>query len=451
MLTRRRFIQRSALAAGSLLAAPYILPSGRAFAKTGQQLADHVVLVLFAGGVRQQEAVLQRYLADSQGERQEGNIMYNLLNGAAPDDKIVYGTSSTGSLPIPRILNRSLQSEGTLFREMRFSGAATGHYVGLSAALSGFYGTTQGLRERPLMPTIFEYLRRFGGASASDVWFVGNGLTGSVPLLNHSGHRDFGARYGANMIVPGITFGRQGLEHLKGGRIFHPDEELPAVLQMREFLNLRFGGPASASNGPLDSLGNTEEEKLRIKEFFEQTFSRLENGSIAMPPVADNDDLRAVGFALEVMRYFKPKLTVVNMSSVDTCHNDFTGYLKSLHRADHGVGYLWNYIQNEIPEMSGRTALLVVPEHGRNLQPNNILDDNNWKAFDHDSDANSRRIFGMMAGPNIPANLSLGSEEMPLGDAADIVLTLADLLGIKPEVQSAGLVANVGRSWLDRL
>ena len=115
------------------------------------------------------------------------------------------------------------------------------------------------------------------------------------------------------------------------------------------------------------------------------------------------------------------------------------------------MGYLWNYIQNEIPEMSGRTALLVVPEHGRNLQPNNILDDNNWKAFDHDSDANSRRIFGMMAGPNIPANLSLGSEEMPLGDAADIVLTLADLLGIKPEVQSAGLVANVGRSWLDRL
>ena len=54
-------------------------------------MADHVVFVLFAGGIRQQESVLQQYLAGSQNEDIPGNIMYNMLNGDPPEDKIAYG------------------------------------------------------------------------------------------------------------------------------------------------------------------------------------------------------------------------------------------------------------------------------------------------------------------------------------------------------------------------
>ena len=450
--TRRQFLRRSALAAGSALAMPYILPSGRAFAKTGHRSAEHVVVVLFAGGVRQQEAVLQRYLADSQGLNIEGNVMSNLLSGDLPDDKVVFGTTAAGSVPIPKILDRPLDAQGLLLPEVRFSGAATGHYVGLSAALSGHYGTTQGLRQRPLHPTMFEYLRRHGGASATEAWFVGNGLTGSVPLLNHSEHPDYGAAYGANMIIPSVTFGAQGEAHAKDARVFHPDEELPAIEQMRAFLNQRFSAPdGDGGDAPLAALGNTPEERRRIKAFIEETFERLDAGLVPLPPVADNGDLITVAFALEVMRYFKPRLTVVNMSSVDTCHNNFTNYLQNLHRCDHGVGFLWEYLQTQIPEMADNTALVVVPEHGRNLESNNILDVNDWAAFDHDSDANARRIFGMLAGPGIDAGLRLGSEDAPVGDSADVVLTVAELLGIKPEVEGAGLVDRAGRSWFDRM
>ena len=449
-IDRRTFLRRSALTAGGILAAPYILPSGRAFAKTGQQVAEHMVVVLFAGGIRQQEAVLKRYLADSQNLNIEGNIMTNLLSGDAPDDKVVYGISTAGSVPIAPILSNTLDRQGLLLPEMRFSGAPTGHYVGLSACVSGYYGATQGLQQRPLHPTMFEYLRRHAGAKATDVWFVGNGLTGSVPLLNHSGHRDYGAQYGANMFIPSVTFGRQGLAHAKGARVFHPDEELPPIEQMRQFLNQRFGESPDA-DGPLDALGNTEAEKLAIKSFVRETFDRLDRNLVPFPPVTDNEDLITVGFALEVMRYFSPKLTVINMSSADTCHNNFTSYLQNLHRADHGVGFLWNYIQTQLPAMANKTALLVIPEHGRNLAPNNILDVNDWVAYDHDSDANSRRIFGMLAGPGIDAGLTLGSEGNPIGDTADAVLTVADILGIKREVEQAGLVDPAGRSWLDRM
>ena len=54
--------------------------------------------------------------------------------------------------------------------------------------------------------------------------------------------------------------------------------------------------------------------------------------------------------------------------------------------------------------MAGETVILVSPEHGRNLQPNPIQDENDWYAYDH-SDANSLRTFSMMAGKGVPANL----------------------------------------------
>ena len=45
-MNRKNFITKSGVALGGGILAPYILPSGRLFAKSGSQKADHVVLVL---------------------------------------------------------------------------------------------------------------------------------------------------------------------------------------------------------------------------------------------------------------------------------------------------------------------------------------------------------------------------------------------------------------------
>ncbi|MCO6485436.1 MAG: hypothetical protein J5I41_06620 [Saprospiraceae bacterium] len=450
-MKRREFIKKAGIATGAALTMPYLLPTGRLFAQTGSEKAKHVVFVLFAGGVRQQEAVLQRYLAESQDLPIEGNIMYNMLTGAPPELKIVYGTTSPGGQPggqpISPILQTPLDKQGTLFPEIRFSKAGTGHFVGLSTGVSGYYGTTQGLRQRPIRPTIFEHVRRFTGAKATDVWFVGNGIGNSTPLLNHSEYPGFGARYAANFFAPNITFGNRGLEFLKGFKVYHPEEELLPVREMQAFLNNGF----NLEGKEIPHLYNTEEEKFSIKEFIRTTFERLENNQVAFPPVTDNGDLTTIGYATEILRWFKPKLMVINMSAVDSCHGSYTSYLKSLHRGDHGVAHLWNYIQNNIPEMSGNTIMIVMPEHGRNLNPNPITDENDWFAFDHDSDANSRRIFTMMVGPNVPANLRVGSEANPVGDAADSAMTIADILGIKQDVLGTGLMDFGARSLFDRI
>lgn len=445
-MKRKDFIKKAGLAAAGFVAAPYILPSGRLFASTAAGMADHVVFVLFAGGVRQQESVLQRYLDDSQGVAIPGNLMYNLLEGAPPTSKIVYGTDGNldGDTPIPQLLNTTLERQGTFFREVEAQ--RVGHYAGLNALVTGNYNYTQGLKQKSAVPTIFEYVRRHMGVPATKAWFVGNGIGNSVPLLNYSTHPDYGAAYGANFLAPNVTFGQRGRNHLQNAKVYHPEEELGPMYKMKFFLDQA----AMLEGRTIPGIKNTDAEKFQLKEFFRSMFTKTANNTVAMPPVADSNDMRTIGYACEVIREFKPTITVVNLNNVDGCHSNFTGYLKALHRSDHGVAHLWNFIQTQVPDMAGRTALLVMPEHGRNLQPNPILDQNDWNAYDH-SDANSQRMFGLMAGPGIPQNLQIGGAGNQIGNAVDAVPTVGEILGIKSSISSANLLSSSAQSLFDRI
>ncbi len=444
-MRRRDFIKKAGATAAATVAMPYILPSGRLFAASGRQLSQHVVMVMFAGGVRQQESILQRYLDDSQAnEPYPGNIMYNMFNGAPPEQKIVFGTGQGGINPIPQLLDTTLQSQGTIFSEV--TALSAGHFGGLNSLVQGSTVTTQGLKQRPLNPTIFEYLRRHGGYNATDMWFIGNGISNSIPLLNYSGHPDYGAGYGANFFAPTTTFAETCEQYLGDAKVYHPENELAPMYQLKYFLDNSFDQYADG----LLSLGNTEAEKQSIKEFIKEMYTKTNNGTVAMPPLTDNGDTATIGYACETMKWFKPALTVVNLNGVDTCHSNFSGYVSNLHRADHAVGHLWNYIQTQIPEMANNTTLIVTPECGRNLMPNNILDENDWRSYDH-SDQNSLRVFTQLVGPSIPSNLVIGGEGNPVGKVTDSMMTIADLLGVKSEVQAAGLVAPGTQSLLEQI
>lgn len=413
-------------------------------------MADHVVFVLFAGGVRQQESVLQQYLAGSQNEDVEGNILYNMFSGVPPETKIAYGIDDNvndiiGRFPIDPLLQTSLEAQGTLFAEVQYAKGGTGHYGGLVTGVSGNYNSVSigGLQSRPAAPTIFEYLRKHAGFKATDTWYVGLGTNNSRPLLNHSNHPDYGRRYGGNFIAPLVTFGSPGQAHFMDFKNYHETEDWDKVLDIRNFLNKNF----TREGFQIPHLYNTDEEDNFIKSFVQNTFDK--NGNIFLPPVNDNGDLKVIGYTLELLHWFKPKVTVVDLSNVDVCHGDFTAYLKNMHRADHGIGFLWKEIQ-KIPEMAGNTTMIVMPEHGRDLEPNSIMDDNDWFAYDH-SGGNSRRIFTLMAGPGIDAGLRIGGEGNPVGDAADVVPTIADIFGIKDTVYSEGLIDANARSLFDRI
>jgi len=427
-MNRRKFIQKAGLVTGSAFVAPYILPSGRLFAASGSQLAPHVVVFMFGGGVRQQESVLQRYLEDSQPQtsgRNPGNIMYNMFSGAPPTQKIVYGpaesyTNLPGDTPIPKVLSQSIDQQGTTFREVLAN--SPGHYNGFVSLLQGKTTQQQGLRQRPLFPTMFEYTRRHLNVPASKVWFIGESIKNSIPLLNYSGHRDYGMPYGANFFAPPTTFGLEGCNSFLPGDIFDPDHEMKRVHEVKTFLDNYYAN----IGGRLADLGNTEYEKYDIKQFIRRLQQNQQGKDV-------------ISCAIEVMKQYKPTLTVINMmAGVDSCHSNFTSYLRGMHDADHKVGVVWDAIQN-IPEMQNNTIMIVCPEHGRNLKANPILDENDWYGFDH-SDQNTSRVFAQIVGPGIPANHSVGGEGNQIGQTNDCVLTVADILGYKTNVQTAGHV-----------
>ncbi|OWY22251.1 hypothetical protein C7N43_02235 [Sphingobacteriales bacterium UPWRP_1] len=459
-MNRREFLRNAALAATGSIVAPYILPSGRLFAQTGSQLAQHVVLVMCAGGIRHQESIGQRYLFDAQYTYTQdpdlldltGNIMPNLFVGSAPADKIVYGSGSNGQTPIAPILGQPLQMQGTVFAEATAGSAS--HYIGLSQMLSGNLLSHQGLKMKPLTPTIFEYVRRFMNpqteGAATKVWFIGNTIGNSVPLLNYGLEANYGAKYGANFFAPTVTFGEHGRRFLAAAKNYHPEEDFGRMYEMRNFLNNSF----LTTGGVLESLGNTPEEKYDIKQFMKKMFDAdfetimqyvpenpNQTGNPENVPVI-NRDVSALVYATEVMDYFEPTLIALNLDGADSCHSNFTSYLQALHRQDYAVGYLWNFIQNH-PVFRDNTIMIVAPECGRNEFPNALKDTNDWYAYDH-SDWNAARTWIVMAGPNVPQNLLLqspgnnGNQPIPVARNTQITLTIAEILGIRQDVANAG-------------
>jgi hypothetical protein len=216
------------------------------------------------------------------------------------------------------------------------------------------------------------------------------------------------------------------------------------MYKMKYFLDNSFANVGK----PLPDLKNTEAERYDIHQFMKQMYTKTHSNSVAMPPGASGGDAMTMGYTAELLKYFTPTLTVVNIGEVDSCHQSYTNYLRALHRADHSVGFLWNYIQTQIPTMSGNTIMIVVPECGRDLNANPIKDDNNYRAYDH-SDANAQRAFCSLVGGNIPTNHVRGDENNVIGLSTNVVPTIAEILGIKQNVVNAGFLAPGTKSFYE--
>ena len=444
-LSRRSFIKKTGLATAGVLAAPYILPSGRLFAASGTRLVNHVVFVLFAGGIRHQESIDQAYLA-TQNLPYTGNVMENMLAGAPP------------SLTQPfyqrwnPILNNPLVTQGTLYREMRYAEGPTGHYNGHTAAVTGSYtGSSLNLNVNPDYPTVFEYYRKHNdpAKSAINSWWMSEGL-GPYPSLNYSRHGMYGPQYGANYFRPLSTFYSPGLETIGNGANFQPDD-VTKINGIKNFLNANF----ERSVSDLPGIRNSDEDKYAIEAFVKETLADTQNGTIDWPKPASaglnelNGDLINIAYAWKVMQAFHPELMVINTFNADICHDNFSQSLQDMHKADYGVGWLWNKIQSD-PLLANDTIMICMPDHGRNLNPNNITDANGLRAFDHTNEENNtandnaRRTFALIVGPpnKVKQNQVIGSAAAPQGENIDVVPTIAHILGFNDQIPGGMLAGS---------
>lgn len=436
-MKRRNFLKKTALTAATSLAVPYILPSGRLFAATGNRVANHVVFVLFAGGIRQQESVGQQFISNQNGFSEQGNIMQNMLAGNTPSDFL--DVFPGGAMWDP-VLSTPLSQQGTFYKEVSYKEGPTGHYNGHTVAMTGNYTETGlNLNINPENPTIFEYYRKHmdPATSAINSWWVSEGL-GPYPSLNYSRHPSYGAAYGANYIRPASVFGEAGYSQFSSAVDYQPDD-VARISKIKAMLDRNF----DRNTGDLPGITNTSADKEAIQSFYLQTMENIVNGNIELPtPTGGVDgatgDTVALYGAWEVLNNFAPELTVVNTTNLDVCHSDFRLYLDYLHRADYGVGWLWNKIQSH-PVLANDTIMICMPEHGRNLEPNNVNEQQfGFSAYDHTSDANSRRLFSLIVGPSdkVIQGQELGSAGMPAAESIDIVPTIAHILGFHDDIPS---------------
>ncbi|HYV95580.1 MAG TPA: hypothetical protein VE978_27645 [Chitinophagales bacterium] len=438
-MKRRTFIKKATLATAGMLTVPYILPTGRLFAGIGDRVVNHVVFVLFAGGVRHQESVDMGYLT-AQGLPSSGNLMENILSGAPPSTNIIYNRWDP-------ILSSPLVTKGTLFKELSYASGPTGHFNGHTAAMTGNYTTeSTSLNVNPDNPTLFEYYRKHTdpARSAINSWWLSEGL-GPYPLLNYSRYPTYGAAYGANYLRPASTFGPYGTEYLNNAVTFQPDD-VTKMDAMKTFLDANFAKTASDYPGII----NTPADRDAIKQFIYATLTKTSQGQIELPmpngtnPSELTGDLVNVAYAWEVLKNFHPELMVINSFDLDACHFDFTSYVRYMHKADYGVGWLWNKIQSD-PVLANDTIMICMPDHGRNELPNTVYDANGLRAYDHTSDDNSRRLFALIVGPagKVNQNLVVGNAFNPVGETIDIIPTIAHILGFKDEVPGGMLPGRV--------
>ncbi|HRG87689.1 MAG TPA: hypothetical protein PLW44_01625 [Chitinophagales bacterium] len=415
-MKRKQFIRNAALATAGSMVVPYILPSGRLFAATGSRRANHVVFCLFAGGVRNTESVWKA----------DGNLMRNMLSGTEP----ISSDIAPGITQMPLLASQPLQTRGTLFQDFRYTNGPTGHYNGHTTAMTGRYSDESiQLKQPPKYPTIFEYYRKHTSptTSALNAWWVSNQL-GPYPYLNYSMYQGYGAAYGANMIQPTSLFNGSSMSVL-GNPLSLSQAEKSKCDMMREFMNGQFKIPQQAASS---GIVNTPEDAERLQTFLNNMIYQVSNGMINDPWGTGfiTGDMANIYFGIEIMKEFKPELMVINMTDIDIAHFDYTKYANAINVADYALYKLWQAIEST-PGMAGDTVLIAVPEHGRNQQPNSVVDAYGRYALDHTNDELSRRIFCLMAGKGVKQGQVFSQQQ---GESVDVVPTIANILGFDSEV-----------------
>ncbi len=426
-MKRRKFLKRAAITGFSVISVPYILPSGRLFAASGARRVDHVVLCLFAGGIRNLETVLQN----------QSNLMETMLTNVAGG--FVPQTGIEDVLPPSPITGR-LQDRGTLMKEFRFLTGPTGHYNAHLTAMTGRYSTQDlNIRANPDYPTVFEYYRKHNATStmsALDAWWVSDSL-GPYPALNYSKYEGYGALYGANFIQPTSFVNTETYNALGTPKQFTTGQQTTAA-NMRSFLDNNF---SSQYNPQVAGITNAASDVDQVNAFISRLFGDavagggdpLELQSWGFSNLL-NGDVRNVYYAEKVIEEFTPELLVLNMTNTDVCHANFSGYCNNIRKIDWAVSHLWDSIQTN-PVMMNNTVLIIAPEHGRNLAPNTLLDTYGRPAYDHTSDPTSREIFCLICGPSGVVNQSLEITSV-YGESVDILPTIANLLGFDTAMPS---------------
>jgi len=354
-----------------------------------------------------------------------------LAAGQAPRKLIVLvfggGTRSRDTLDdpehrfIPRLWKEMIP-RGALFTDLRVEHKVV-HPNSTGSVLTGHWEWDDiDWSKPPVHPTVFEIYRKARDAPDTAAWaFVYASILAKVGESQADG---YGVRFAANVVEP-PTIPRSTAETMdrlmrQAAARGSAEGELAAAAECAKLVR-------STSRIDLSGLRSPA-----ARRFIEEHYAAWK----ADTGTTSHDALLA-RLALASMRTMAPDVMAVAFGEIDCAHyGSWSRYVEAIRRTDELAWQLWRAAE-ELPAYRGRTLLLVLPDHGRELEESGGL------GFVHHSDfytgagadEGCRRVWMLALGPGVRPGLRL---EHPVPITA-VAATGLEFLGL---AASAGATAS---------
>jgi hypothetical protein len=331
---------------------------------------------------------------------------------------------------IPRLWNEMVP-RGTLFTDMRVEHRVV-HPNCTGSILTGHWEWDDNDWSRPVAhPTVFEIYRRARQAVDTDAWaFVYASILAKAGESRAAG---YGARFAANIVepptIPRAAADEMAQQMYQAASAGSVDRELAAA---RRCARLARAASRIARSG-LRSEASCA--------FLEREYELWKSAA-----GSTSHDAFLADRAVACMRTFAPSVLLVAFGEIDCAHyGSWSRYVEAIRRTDELTYGLWRAAER-IGAYRGRTLMLILPDHGREL------DAPGKSGFIHHSDfytnqgadEGCRRVWMLALGPGV-ARGRLSTRAVPTTAAAATgleYLGLAASPGAAPSVLSLATAAH---------
>jgi hypothetical protein len=293
-----------------------------------------------------------------------------------------------GHRHIPRLW-REMVPHGVLFTNMRVEGKVV-HPNSTGSIVTGHWEWDDLDWSQPVQhPTIFEIYRKARGAPDTKAWaFVYASILSQVGASRAEG---LGDEFAANVIEP-PTIPRSAADEM--GRLM-----ATAAATGRRGAELEAAAQCAALARSSSRIARTGLRSDAARAFLDRQFEAWKAGT-----GTTSHDAFLADCALAAMRAFAPDVLLVAFGEIDSAHyGSWSRYTDAIERTDELTWRLWRATE-ELPSYRGRTFVLVLPDHGRELETSGgsgFVHHSDFYA-DANADEGCRRVWMLVEGPGMP-------------------------------------------------
>jgi hypothetical protein len=323
---------------------------------------------------------------------------------------------------VPRLWHE-MAPRGTLLTNMRVEHKVV-HPNSAGSVVTGHWEWDDIDWTRPVAhPTVYEIYRKARGAADTEAWaFV---YASILAQTGHSESAEYGASFGANIVEP-PTLPRATAEAMdvllaRAAATGSPEAEREAAAEAARLAR----ADSRATTAGLRSAA--------AREFFVDRYERWKGGH-----GTTSHDAFLADCAVACMERFAPSVMSVDFGEIDCAHyGSWSRYVEAIRRTDELTWQPWRAVE-EHDGYRGRTLMLVLPDHGREL------DRPGHHGFIHHSDfytgegadEGCRRVWMLALGPGVARGRTI---EHP-APITTVAATGLEFLGLRA---SAGSSASV--------